>query len=339
MFFFAIVDCCPSVLHVAHMLKTKVGLATGMAQGLESDLGLMAQVLETWLDNVSRETVNSIYNIFNIFNISGEYLMFCWSVEDPDKDPTWILGSLDSSLARFCNLHFSRLLYFLSSLLFVFLLVKLCGHDIISHMYWSFGMVTMKARSWRTWNELHVGGIWRWVFASHHAYDFGCLLLPRLLLQLVMWWCFTVHFPQGACVTVRLRCRKFWSSVLKPCIEAFHQNSDQEGCPPFRSLAQRLHFLTLHVVGSCSAEEANDESKSPTPEVGKKAWREPQLCKLSCCSRGCSSRLPGQEQISLQPAGRSRWGSCEVRSGKEKWSLWKSLGWFHNQQDMNVCNT
>lgn len=77
MFFFAIVDCCPSVLHVAHMLKTKVGLATGMAQGLESDLGLMAQVLETWLDNVSRETVNSIYNIFNIFNISGEYLMFC----------------------------------------------------------------------------------------------------------------------------------------------------------------------------------------------------------------------------------------------------------------------
>ena len=77
---------------------------------------------------------------------------------------------------------------------------------------------------------------------------------------------------------MRLRCRKFWSSVLKPSIEAFHQNSDQEGCPPFRSLAQRLHFLTLHAVGSCScrscgAEEANDESKSPTPEVGKKAWR------------------------------------------------------------------
>lgn len=283
MFFFAIVDCCPSVLHVAHMLKTKVGLATGMAQGLESDLGLMAQVLETWLDNVSRETVNSIYNIFNIFNISGEYLMFCWSVEDPDKDPTWILGSLDSSLARFCNLHFSRLLYFLSSLLFVFLLVKLCGHDIISHMYWSFGMVTMKARSWRTWNELHVGGIWRWVFASHHAYDFGCLLLPRLLLQLVMWWCFTVHFPQGACVTVRLRCRKFgaqyWSLALKPSIKI-----------PTRKGA--LHFaawLNVCTFWLCSAEEANDESKSPTPEVGKKAWREPQLCKLSCCSRRCRS--------------------------------------------------
>ena len=59
------------------MLKTKVGLATGMAQGLESDLGLMAQVLETWLDNVSRETVNSIYNIISIYNIPGEYLVSC----------------------------------------------------------------------------------------------------------------------------------------------------------------------------------------------------------------------------------------------------------------------
>ena len=69
MFFFAIVDCCTSVVHVAHMLKTKVGLATGMAQGLESDLGLMAQVLETWLGSVSRETVDSIKNIYNIYNI------------------------------------------------------------------------------------------------------------------------------------------------------------------------------------------------------------------------------------------------------------------------------
>ena len=66
MFFFAIVDCYTSVLHVAHMLKTKVGLATGMAQGFESDLGLMAQVLEIWLESVSRETVNSIYSIYDI---------------------------------------------------------------------------------------------------------------------------------------------------------------------------------------------------------------------------------------------------------------------------------
>lgn len=41
-----------------------------------------------------------------------------------------------------------------------------------------------------------------------------------------------------------------------------------------------------------------------------------QLCKLSCSSRGCSSTLAGQEQISLQPAGRSRWGSWE----NEKWN-------------------
>ena len=90
--------------------------------------------------------------------------------------------------------------YFLRSLLFVFIIRKSAD----TRLYCICIEVSGEN------HDTEVGGLETNFMSGHmmatactspYLY-FGCLLLPRLLLQLVMWWCSTVHFPPGDCVTI-----------------------------------------------------------------------------------------------------------------------------------------